>query len=79
MEKVIYHSKTKNYSPKLKENSELVTKRIDQAGFLMEEVYHHPSGITIRFDYWITPNVHVTEITAFGSKDKISKIKKELS
>ena len=48
----------------------------------MKEIYHK-EGVTLKFAYWFDPGTenedHMTELTAFGNKNKISKIEKELS
>ena len=82
MKKTLYKGKT---SPKIKElrkSSELVHEQSGRACYLMYEICQKDE-VTLKFSYWFNPNTenedHMTELTAFGSKDKISKIEKELS
>jgi len=48
----------------------------------MQEICYK-EGLTFKFDYWFDPNTenedHMIELTVFGSKNKISKIEKELT
>ncbi len=85
MKKKIYDGQTflkKTELEGLKESSELVHEQTGQASYLMNEIYHN-DGATLAFHYWFSPKIegepHMTELTVFGGKDKISKIEKELS
>jgi len=79
MKKIIYNGKTKSFNT-LKDISDLVTEKTGQASCLMEEVYHHPYGVTLDFYYWLNEeDNHMTKITAFGDEDHISQIEKALT
>lgn len=81
MKQTLYKGKTSSKITELKESSELVNEQSGSIS-LMGEIYHK-EGVTLKFTYWFDPNTenrdHMTELTAFGSKDKISKIEKKLN
>ena len=80
MKKVIYRGRSKSFNT-LKDISELVTEETGQACFLMKEIRHHPYGVTLFFNYWVSyqDNHHMTELIAFGDEDGISQIEKALT
>ena len=82
MKKTLYKGKTFPKIKELRKSSELVHEQSGRAGYLMREICHK-EDVTLYFHYWFDSNTenedHMTELTAFGSKKKISKIEKELS
>ena len=84
MEKLLYSGPTISRITRImgiRRSSELVAEKIGEASFLMEGIYHHPCGVTLRFDYHkdLNNDKHMTELSAFGEEDKISQIEKALN
>lgn len=78
MKKLLYSGSTIRRIMWVRKFSELVDERIGEANFLMREIYHHPYGVTLRFDYHQDPNndESMTKLTAFGEEDKLSQMEK---
>ena len=81
MKKLLYFGPTIRRIMRVRKFSELVDEKIGEASSLMREIYHHPYGVTLRFDYHKDPNndESMTKLTAFGEEDKISQIEKALN